>query len=116
MLQGKCCILSPHNLSSGVMIRAGEDVYSVEASGSGEANQMVQHKKKILGSRPPACVNKCLSCRPCMATLVMPPHHTKSKTATTTNFKTSKKYSGDEDDTYYLLSWKCKCGNKVYQP
>ncbi|XP_074360271.1 EPIDERMAL PATTERNING FACTOR-like protein 2 [Apium graveolens] len=89
---------------------------SVEASGSGEANQMVQHKKKILGSRPPACVNKCLSCRPCMATLVMPPHHTKSKTATTTNFKTSKKYSGDEDDTYYLLSWKCKCGNKVYQP
>lgn len=89
---------------------------AVGASGSGEENEMVQQKKKILGSRPPACVNKCLSCRPCMATLVIPPHHTKSKTAATTNFKTSNKYSSDEDDTYYLLSWKCKCGNKVYQP
>ncbi|KAL1809716.1 hypothetical protein ACET3Z_026706 [Daucus carota] len=90
---------------------------SVAASGSGEGNEMLQQKKKILGSRPPACVNKCFSCRPCMATLVIPPHHTKSKTTTTTsNYKKSNKYSSDEDDTYYLLSWKCKCGNKVYQP
>lgn len=89
---------------------------AAEASGSGEVNEMVQQKKKILGSRPPACVNKCLSCRPCMATLVIPPHHTKSKTGSTTNFQKSNKYSSDEDDTYYLLSWKCKCGNKVYQP
>lgn len=86
---------------------------AVGASGSGEANEMVQQKKKILGSRPPACVNKCLSCRPCMATLVIPPHHTNSKTA---HYKKPHKYSIDEDDTYYLLSWKCKCGNKVYQP
>ncbi|GFQ04599.1 epidermal patterning factor-like protein 8 [Phtheirospermum japonicum] len=57
----------------------------------------------ILGSRPPGCVNKCLNCRPCKATLVIPPHKSSS-------------HDREDDDTYYLLSWKCRCGNKLYQP
>ncbi|XWS70704.1 hypothetical protein CRYUN_Cryun03dG0070100 [Craigia yunnanensis] len=27
----------------------------------------------VLGSRPPNCVNRCFSCRPCMAALVASP-------------------------------------------
>ncbi|CAN6442372.1 unnamed protein product [Victoria cruziana] len=61
--------------------------------------------KSVLGSRPPACNNKCSSCRPCMATLVIPPHHER-------NFILSQA----DDSTYYLLIWKCRCGNKLFHP
>ncbi|XP_057772843.1 EPIDERMAL PATTERNING FACTOR-like protein 6 [Salvia miltiorrhiza] len=79
--------------SSGGMIRASPDEEEL--------------RKMVLGSRPPACVNRCMSCRPCEATLVIPPHRTTIKW---------EKSSHREDDSYYLLSWKCRCGNKLYQP
>ncbi|XWS72669.1 hypothetical protein CRYUN_Cryun02cG0060300 [Craigia yunnanensis] len=59
-----------------------------------------------MGSRPPACLNKCSSCRPCMASLVIQPPEQK-------RYRTSRH---DEGYIYYLLSWKCKCGNKLYRP
>ncbi|KAG5000853.1 hypothetical protein AAZX31_08G209300 [Glycine max] len=68
----------------------------------------LEESKMVIGSKPPACVNKCKSCRPCMATLVVPNHQKRKK-----GFKVS---SRGDDDTYYLLSWKCKCGNKLFQP
>ncbi|KAM0944911.1 putative EPIDERMAL PATTERNING FACTOR-like protein [Dioscorea sansibarensis] len=67
----------------------------------------MQQRRKDLGSRPPKCVNKCLSCRPCMATLVVSPRHE-------TNLL--KPSTRAEDDTYYLLSWKCTCGDRFFQP
>ncbi|KAG8656281.1 hypothetical protein MANES_04G113532v8 [Manihot esculenta] len=48
---------------------------------------------------PPCCVNKCFSCRPCMATLVVPSDQKKSLT-----FKALS--HGDNDDN----------GNKLFQP
>ncbi|CAL5361505.1 unnamed protein product [Camellia sinensis] len=63
----------------------------------------MEESEMVLGSRPPGCVNKCMSCRPCMATLVIPPHHVRDS-------------SHGQDDSYYLLSWKCRCGDKLYQP
>ncbi|KZV56055.1 EPIDERMAL PATTERNING FACTOR-like protein 2 [Dorcoceras hygrometricum] len=69
-------------------------------------------KKMILGSRPPACsVEKCMNCRPCEATLVIPPHRNNDNK----NRNMERTYRR-EDDSYYLLSWKCRCGNKFYQP
>ncbi|KAF7843261.1 EPIDERMAL PATTERNING FACTOR-like protein 8 [Senna tora] len=68
--------------------------------------------KRVIGSKPPACENKCMKCRPCMATLVVPNNHRRKKKAF--NFKVESR--GDDDDTYYLLSWKCRCGNKLFQP
>ncbi|KAL2338384.1 hypothetical protein Fmac_012830 [Flemingia macrophylla] len=68
----------------------------------------VKHKKLVLGSRPPKCVNKCLSCRPCMAALVISPHHRVGHI--------HKATTAQRDEGYYLLSWKCKCGNKFFQP
>ncbi|KAK0570465.1 hypothetical protein LWI29_001567 [Acer saccharum] len=64
----------------------------------------IEGVKMVLGSRPPQCVNKCLNCRPCVATLVVPSHPKNHR------FKTQ------EDENYYLLSWKCRCGNKLFQP
>ncbi|XP_038999722.1 EPIDERMAL PATTERNING FACTOR-like protein 8 [Hibiscus syriacus] len=69
----------------------------------------LQQSETVLGSKPPSCVNKCLSCRPCMATLVIPTHKWKK------NFE-KVTYRGDEDESYYLLAWKCKCGDALFQP
>ncbi|GAV82506.1 hypothetical protein CFOL_v3_25957 [Cephalotus follicularis] len=65
----------------------------------------LKRMKTVLGSRPPRCLNRCLSCRPCMAALVIPPHP-----------KNGSKTSSHGDASYYLLSWRCKCGNKFFQP
>lgn len=73
-----------------------------------ESDQKLQERKKmVLGSKPPGCVNKCLNCRPCMATLVIPPRQKKG-------LRDSNSHG--EDDNYYLLLWKCRCGNKLFQP
>ncbi|MCD9558440.1 hypothetical protein HAX54_015814 [Datura stramonium] len=73
---------------------------------SGRSGERKQMRMVMLGSSPPKCVNRCKGCRPCMAALVIPPHTRKgSKTLTTR-----------EDEGYYLLSWKCRCGTKYYQP
>ncbi|XP_076908614.1 EPIDERMAL PATTERNING FACTOR-like protein 8 [Bidens hawaiensis] len=66
----------------------------------------VRQNKKILGSRPPRCVNKCMNCRPCEATLVIPPHHKLVEYRVQSHW----------EDNYYLLSWKCKCGDKLFHP
>ncbi|KAH7547400.1 EPIDERMAL PATTERNING FACTOR-like protein 8 [Ziziphus jujuba] len=73
-----------------------------------EQSDHEKQSKMALGSRPPRCVNKCFNCRPCMATLVIPVHQVKSS-------HTTSRGEG-EDDSYYLLSWKCRCGNKLFQP
>ncbi|XVE89098.1 hypothetical protein DITRI_Ditri19aG0123100 [Diplodiscus trichospermus] len=75
---------------------------------SGDTKSSLQQSNMVLGSKPPGCVNRCLSCRPCMATLAIPSHHWK-------NFRAAYDH-GDGDDSYYLLSWKCKCGDKLFQP
>ncbi|XP_071715475.1 EPIDERMAL PATTERNING FACTOR-like protein 8 [Rutidosis leptorrhynchoides] len=85
-------------------------LFSLTLSDSISVNEQVtrvKQSKKILGSRPPGCVNKCSNCNPCRATLVIPPHH-----------KTMDRYqsSHGDEDCYYLLSWKCKCGDKLFQP
>ncbi|XP_050213694.1 EPIDERMAL PATTERNING FACTOR-like protein 8 isoform X2 [Mercurialis annua] len=59
-------------------------------------------EQMVLGSRPPQCSNRCFNCRPCMAALVSPPHH--------------KMLSSRGDETYYLLAWKCRCGDKYFHP
>ncbi|KAK4269646.1 hypothetical protein QN277_022776 [Acacia crassicarpa] len=73
---------------------------------------MEEESKKVIGSRPPACVNKCHKCRPCIATLVVP----HQKTGHNNKGFTLKMVPPGDNDPYYLLSWKCKCGHKFFQP
>lgn len=74
-----------------------------------ENKGVMNQNKLVLGSRPPRCVNKCLSCRPCMAALVISPHHKVGHIH-------KAKITAEKDEGYYLLSWKCKCGNRFFQP
>ncbi|XP_020535316.1 EPIDERMAL PATTERNING FACTOR-like protein 8 isoform X2 [Jatropha curcas] len=87
---------------------------SISAQGFG--HEKLQRKKNmVLGSKPPGCVNKCFSCRPCMATLVIPSH----KDNGFTTFKAAAKtlsHGEDDNSGYYLLSWKCRCGDKLFNP
>ncbi|ESW22744.1 hypothetical protein PHAVU_005G177700 [Phaseolus vulgaris] len=68
-----------------------------------DRRKSLEEEKVGIGSKPPACGNKCMNCRPCTATVVVPDHKNKKK-----GFM--------EDDNYYLLSWKCRCGDKFFQP
>ncbi|KAF4391993.1 hypothetical protein CsatB_014184 [Cannabis sativa] len=65
---------------------------------------LLKQKKMVLGSKPPECANKCLGCRPCMATLVVSQHE-----------KNVKAFP-HAPESYYLLGWKCKCRDKFFQP
>jgi hypothetical protein len=73
----------------------------------------LEERKVAIGSKPPVCVNKCMKCRPCMATVVVNDHDHQRKRKMK-GFKLES--SHEEDDSYYLLSWKCRCGNKLFQP
>ncbi|PRQ46361.1 hypothetical protein RchiOBHm_Chr2g0088241 [Rosa chinensis] len=88
---------------------SGEPLLPRDQHGDHE-QQLKKQMKMALGSSPPRCVNRCMSCRPCTATLVVPPHHHKIN-----NLKTTPDHY-DGDETYYLLSWKCRCRNKLFQP
>ncbi|CAK9164870.1 unnamed protein product [Ilex paraguariensis] len=74
---------------------------------SSSYSETLQRRKMLLGSRPPGCVDKCMNCRPCKATLVIPSHDQR---------KGYRESSHREDDSYYLLSWKCICGDKLFHP
>ncbi|XP_022153574.1 EPIDERMAL PATTERNING FACTOR-like protein 8 [Momordica charantia] len=78
---------------------------SVFAAGGGGGSLQ---EKTVLGSKPPQCIGKCLNCRPCSATLVVPEHRERKGFEPLTR--------REKDDSYYLLHWKCRCGNKLYQP
>ncbi|XP_044487703.1 EPIDERMAL PATTERNING FACTOR-like protein 8 [Mangifera indica] len=78
---------------------------------SGDGKSFSEMKKR-LGSRPPTCVHKCSNCRPCTATLVISHDDKKGRPRSA-----PKSFHDLEDDeSYYLQTWKCKCGNKLFEP
>ncbi|CAM8931776.1 unnamed protein product [Rhodiola kirilowii] len=85
-------LLSPTYLASISISDAKSDVSRVSSDG----------KKMKLGSRPPRCADRCLNCRPCTAALVVSPNTDEAII--------------QRDESYHLLSWKCRCGSKFYQP
>ncbi|KAL9440414.1 hypothetical protein AB3S75_019137 [Citrus x aurantiifolia] len=90
-------------------------IFSPKSAGSAlsRGSEGLKQVKMVLGSRPPQCVHKCLNCTPCVATLVIPPHPKKRLKASSSSSSPS---SSQEDENYYLLSWRCKCGNKLFHP
>ncbi|KAK0595300.1 hypothetical protein LWI29_005421 [Acer saccharum] len=97
-----------------LFLTAFPSLKSVGLTVSGESNLV--EKKLVLGSKPPGCVNKCLNCRPCTATLVIPSNHDEKKVLRAQPPLSSSLASHGDDGSYYLLSWKCKCGDKLFQP
>ncbi|PON89025.1 EPIDERMAL PATTERNING FACTOR-like protein [Trema orientale] len=71
-----------------------------------DGDKGLKQRKMVFGSKPPECVNKCLSCRPCMAALVISQHQKKVEAFP----------DHHQPESYYLLAWKCKCRDKFFQP
>ncbi|KAK1311547.1 EPIDERMAL PATTERNING FACTOR-like protein 6 [Acorus calamus] len=67
-------------------------ILSIKSDGLGFAN--VDGINSV-GSEPPNCFDKCLGCIPCEPVLVA--------------------QKGSEGE-YYPEEWKCKCGNKIFNP
>ncbi|XVF59193.1 hypothetical protein PTKIN_Ptkin07bG0255600 [Pterospermum kingtungense] len=86
-------------------------------------SQTVNEEKAILrakiGSRPPRCERRCSSCGHCEAIQV--PTNPQVRNGNT-NMKSSTLISdvayarGDDSSNYKPMSWKCKCGNFIFNP
>ncbi|XP_022752672.1 EPIDERMAL PATTERNING FACTOR-like protein 2 [Durio zibethinus] len=71
--------------------------------------------RSLLGSRPPRCERRCSSCPHCEAIQV--PVTTQSQNPQFSAAVFSTAYSrGDDISNYKPLSWKCKCGNQIFNP
>ncbi|KAK6245861.1 hypothetical protein QQP08_022760 [Theobroma cacao] len=74
--------------------------------------------RSLIGSRPPRCERRCSSCPHCEAIQV--PVTTQSENRRTRQFSAaifSIAYSrGDDISNYKPMSWKCKCGNMIFNP
>ncbi|KAL1316094.1 hypothetical protein HN51_068336 [Arachis hypogaea] len=65
-----------------------------------------------IGSRPPRCEKRCRSCEHCEAIQVP----TNPQAKNNSKLKTIAYASGEDNSNYKPMSWKCKCGNLIFNP
>ncbi|XP_022752033.1 EPIDERMAL PATTERNING FACTOR-like protein 1 isoform X2 [Durio zibethinus] len=77
-------------------------------------------EKTRLGSTPPSCHNKCNGCHPCMAVQVPTlPSHDRFQPGLSKAITNSMQFfdpSGNQYSNYKPLGWKCRCGDRFYNP
>ncbi|MQL73385.1 hypothetical protein Taro_005732 [Colocasia esculenta] len=80
---------------------------------------MIMEDKIRLGSTPPSCHNRCNECNPCTAVQVPTlPGHDQVQPGPNTRAAAPM----DDDDSYKKypnykpLGWKCRCGDRVFNP
>lgn len=106
---------SPHSSIFGRAMIQGKSSEQLLHSETLQNNQGFMEDMTRLGSIPPSCRNKCNACDPCKAIQVptLPNHdqvHNVSPRASSST-ETSKKYTN-----YKPIGWKCKCGNRLFNP
>ncbi|XP_009408586.2 EPIDERMAL PATTERNING FACTOR-like protein 2 [Musa acuminata AAA Group] len=80
------------------------------ADGRGEEKLMV---RALIGSRPPICERRCMTCGHCEAVQVPVIPRERNPTRRFWGIATLR---GDYSSNYKPLSWKCKCGNRIFNP
>lgn len=78
--------------------------------GRGEEKLMV---RALIGSRPPICERRCMTCGHCEAVQVPVIPRERNPTRRFWGIATLR---GDYSSNYKPLSWKCKCGNRIFNP
>ncbi|CAD5176520.1 unnamed protein product [Musa acuminata subsp. malaccensis] len=78
--------------------------------GRGEEKAMV---RALIGSRPPICERRCVTCGRCEAVQVPVIPQAKSRSR---QFLGVAILRGDYSSNYKPLSWKCKCGDVIFNP
>ncbi|RRT47612.1 hypothetical protein B296_00044905 [Ensete ventricosum] len=79
--------------------------------GRGEEKLMV---RALIGSRPPICERRCMTCGHCEAVQV--PVIPQERNPTRQFWGIATLRGGDYSSNYKPLSWKCKCGNRIFNP
>ncbi|XVE82984.1 hypothetical protein DITRI_Ditri16bG0049800 [Diplodiscus trichospermus] len=70
-----------------------------------------------IGSRPPRCERRCSSCGHCEAIQVPTnPQVRNGNSTSSTLISHVADARGDDSSNYKPLSWKCKCGNFIFNP
>ncbi|KAJ8765534.1 hypothetical protein K2173_014656 [Erythroxylum novogranatense] len=86
----------------------------------GAASQTVNEDKKILrsqiGSRPPRCDRRCRSCGHCEAIQVPTNPQVNHGNGNYSAVSAIAYVRGDGNSNYKPISWKCKCGNLIFNP
>ncbi|XP_043711432.1 EPIDERMAL PATTERNING FACTOR-like protein 2 [Telopea speciosissima] len=73
--------------------------------------------RSLIGSRPPTCEGKCSSCGHCEAIQVPAIPKQRNGNSTHSSKVSTIAYSRSEDNSNYKpMSWKCKCGDMIFNP
>ncbi|KAJ1377051.1 Epidermal patterning factor protein [Sesbania bispinosa] len=83
-------------------------------------HQTISEDKTILraqiGSRPPKCERRCSSCGHCEAIQVPTNPQVKNGKINSSKFSRIAYARGGDNSNYKPMSWKCKCGNLIFNP
>ncbi|KAH7520356.1 hypothetical protein FEM48_Zijuj08G0135300 [Ziziphus jujuba var. spinosa] len=70
-----------------------------------------------IGSRPPRCERRCSSCGHCEAIQVPANPQVKAGNKSNSSMMVNIAYArGDDNSNYKPMSWKCKCGDFIFNP
>uniref|UniRef100_A0A7N0T5I2 Epidermal patterning factor-like protein n=1 Tax=Kalanchoe fedtschenkoi TaxID=63787 RepID=A0A7N0T5I2_KALFE len=102
------------------LLAEGRAMASQVAASQGMAEEEVRIMRSQIGSRPPKCDRRCYSCGHCEA-IQVPTNpqvaSTKRAGAAGVSRTAATAYSrGDYGSNYKPMSWKCKCGNSIFNP
>ncbi|XP_043713719.1 EPIDERMAL PATTERNING FACTOR-like protein 2 [Telopea speciosissima] len=87
-----------------------------------EVTQMGNEEKAVvrshIGSRPPKCEKKCSSCGHCEAVQVpaVPQQRSSINSRHSSKVSTIAYSRGEDNSNYKPMSWKCKCGDIIFNP
>ncbi|XP_004509042.1 EPIDERMAL PATTERNING FACTOR-like protein 2 [Cicer arietinum] len=83
-------------------------------------HQKLSEEKMILraqiGSRPPKCDRRCKSCGHCEAIQVPTNPQVQNGKIKSSKFSTIAYSRGNDNSNYKPMSWKCKCGDLIFNP
>ncbi|KAF7828581.1 EPIDERMAL PATTERNING FACTOR-like protein 2 [Senna tora] len=69
-----------------------------------------------IGSRPPRCERRCSWCGHCEAVQVPTNPQVQNGNINSSTLSTIAYARGDDNSNYKPMSWKCKCGNHIFNP
>ncbi|XP_010245623.1 PREDICTED: EPIDERMAL PATTERNING FACTOR-like protein 2 [Nelumbo nucifera] len=85
-----------------------------------EDTQMNSEEKTIvraqIGSRPPRCERRCSSCGHCEAVQVPVVPQFRSGSRHSSKVSSVAFFRGVDNSNYKPMSWKCKCGDMIFNP
>lgn len=96
-----------------------ENVTNFGQGGDQDQKMMIRESEmSLIGSSPPRCERvRCRTCGHCEAIQVPMNPQTKLHHSPSSSEIINLDYSrGDDSTNYKPMSWKCKCGNSIYNP